>query len=128
MYVRTESDEIIEIHDDYYHPDTSDIRAYKDDCYSELYERLYDAPKVKPVKGTPSWQLLIQRFKNNEEICISTFDTVKRANNAIKSFKRAQEFHEGWDAIEYRESQNGEGSNVEDMESDIDEVDDMEEE
>ena len=54
MYVRTESGEIIEVHDNYHYPNKSEMRAR---CHDELfgywqerYEKLYLRPVVKPVE------------------------------------------------------------------------------
>ena len=102
MYVRTENCEIVEVHDDYHHPDTLDILENRDDCYSELYEKLYHKPKVKPVDGTSSWQFFVERLNGAGEICIATFDTVKEANEALKSFESDIERNRGWDAIGYK--------------------------
>ena len=36
------------------------------------------------------------------EVCIATFDTVKQANLALKSFCRDRKLLSGWDAVEYK--------------------------
>ena len=102
MYVRTENDEVVEVHDVYYHPDTTEIIRHCDNYYSELYEKLYQDPKVKPIDGSSSWQLSLMRLNGDGEVCVATFDTVSKANEALRSFKAARITHEGWDAIEYK--------------------------
>ena len=98
MYVKTESSEIIEFHD-HDHPKSGEISK---DNYSELYEKLYGSVGVKPVDGTPSWQLFAVRMNRNGEMCIATFDTVKQANLALKSFCSGRDSLSGWDAVEYK--------------------------
>lgn len=84
MYVKTESGEIIEFHDPL-HPE---IRKISRDNYTELYEKLYARVGVKPVEGTPSWQLLSARLdENGEEICLAMFDTFTEASDALGSLE-----------------------------------------
>ena len=99
MYIKTESGEIIEFHDRH-HPERGKISS---DNYSELYEKLYGSVGVKPVDGVLSWQLFAIRMNRDGEMCIATFETVKQANLALKSFCSARRFLSGWDAIEYKE-------------------------
>ena len=85
MYIKTESGEIIEFHDRH-HPK---IREISRDNYTELYEKIYGQVDVKPVDGKSSWQLFAIRMNRDGEMCLATFDTVKEANQALKSFCRA---------------------------------------
>ena len=98
MYIKTESGEIIEFHDRH-HPERGKISS---DNYSELYEKLYGSVGVKPVDGVLSWQLFAIRMNRDGEMCIATFETVKQANLALKSFCSARRFLSGWDAVEYK--------------------------
>ena len=99
MYVRTEVNteygKIIEVHDDYHHPRRVEIYDHRDGCYSELYEKLYVNPSVKPVGKTTTWQLYVERLNHKGEIYIALFPTVKEANEALDSFKWAQKYGEG---------------------------------
>ena len=103
MYIKTESGEVIEFHDRH-HPKSDEISC---DNYSELYEKLYGQVGVKPVDGKSSWQLFAIRMNCTGEMCIITFDTVKDANQALKSFCRGRESLNGWDAAEYIKGSSG---------------------
>ena len=86
MYVRTEDDMHLEIHDEDDH-----------------------LPYVMPVSKA-QWGLLIDsvEFEDDEEdeetTTIATFRTVADANSALKSLRTAIELEQGWDAIEFKES------------------------
>ena len=129
MYVRTESGEIIEVHDNYHYPNKSEMvhvarAGYHHEFSSycqERYGKLYLRPVVKPVDGVQSWQLLskpwckeFSRFDEDGkyvievsvDVCIATFDTVKEANQALGSFMSHHDWGGGWDAIEYKKEMN----------------------
>lgn len=86
MYVRTEDDLHLEIHDD-------------ED----------DQPYVMPDSAT-EWGLFIDNVEfgedeeDEETTTIATFKTVAYANSALKSLRTAIERDEGWDAIEFKKS------------------------
>ena len=89
MYVRTEDDMHLEIHDEDDH-----------------------LPYVMPVSKA-QWGLLIDNveFEEDEEdeeyeeaTTIAIFRTVADANSALKSLRTAIELDQGWDAIEFKES------------------------
>ena len=117
MYIRIESGEIIEFHDP--HPPESGEMSRDDD--GELYEKLYGSVGVKPVDGTPSWQLFAMRMNRDgasswqflsaqldddgKEICIATFDTLEDASDTLDSFKEACCRGRRWDATAYKKSQ-----------------------
>ena len=95
MYVRTENGETIEIfvNDCHIHEIREDDREYYAQCYSR--------PNVKPVEGTSLWQLFYARLNGDGEVCVATFDTVSKANEALRSL-RSTDVDGGWDAIEYK--------------------------
>ena len=89
MYVRTEDNVYLEIHDD-------------DD----------DHPYVMPGSVT-EWGLLIDNVEfeedgedeeDEETTTIATFKTVADANRALSSLRTAIELDQGWDAIEFKKS------------------------
>ena len=86
MYVRTEGNLHLEIHDD-------------ED----------DHPYVMPDSET-EWGLFIDNveFEDDEDdeetTTIATFKTVADANSALSSLRTAIERDQGWDAIEFKKS------------------------
>ena len=96
MYIRTEGGETLKIYGVYRH--VHEIKESVRERYTEDYGR----PYIKPVDGASSWQLLSARLDDNgEEICIATFDTLKKASDALDSLVEVYYEGGGWDAIEY---------------------------
>ena len=81
----------------------------RDDQRKELDTKTYgNAPFVKP-QGETKWGLYISfRDKKGGTTLITSFETVTKANSALKSLRQAIEEDLGWDAIEYKSTSNRE--------------------
>lgn len=79
----------------------------EDDQHLEIHEEEDDLPYLAPVSAT-GWELLIDNveFEEDEDedktVTIATFETVADANSALRSLRNAIELDEGWDAIEFK--------------------------
>ncbi|MDE0325939.1 MAG: hypothetical protein OXN27_18640 [Candidatus Poribacteria bacterium] len=88
----------------------------EDDQHLEIHEEEDDLPYVTPVSAK-EWGLVIDNveFEDDEDdeemVTIATFETVADANSALKSLRTAIELDQGWDAIEFKKSLES-GANV----------------